>query len=97
MCIRDRRRDAAALPRGLFAARQLWERGERDPRVLRERVRELAGTGGVALEYVSVADPFTLAELDVAGDTAVISLAARVGRARLIDNLLLGMVVAALR
>ena len=93
----EQRRDAAALPRGLFAARQLWERGERDPRVLRERVRELAGTGGVALEYVSVADPFTLAELDVAGDTAVISLAARVGRARLIDNLLLGMDVAALR
>ena len=93
----EQRRDAAALPRGLFAARQLWERGERDPRVLRERVRELAGSGGVALEYVSVADPLTLAELDAPGDTAVISLAARVGRARLIDNLLLGMDVAALR
>ena len=93
----EQRRDAAALPRGLFAARQLWERGERDPRVLRERVRELAGSGGVALEYVSVADPLTLAELDAPSDTAVISLAARVGRARLIDNLLLGMDVAALR
>jgi len=93
----EQRRDAAALPRGLFAARQLWERGERDPRVLRERVRELAGSGGVALEYVSVADPLTLAELDSSAETAVISLAARVGRARLIDNLLLGMDVAALR
>jgi pantoate--beta-alanine ligase len=87
----DQRRDAIELSRGLFAARELWERGERDPRVLRERVRELAGNDSVALEYVSVADPLTLAELDAPADAAVISLAARVGRARLIDNVLLGM------
>jgi pantoate--beta-alanine ligase len=93
----EQRRDAVALSRGLFAARELWERGERDPRILRERVRDLAGKNSVALEYVSVADPLTLAELDVAGDAAVVSLAARVGRARLIDNVLLGMDVADLR
>jgi pantoate--beta-alanine ligase len=87
----EQRRDAVALSRGLFAARELWERGERDARVLRERVRELAGGGGVTLEYVSVADPLTLTELDAPTETAVISLAARVGRARLIDNVLLGM------
>lgn len=87
----DQRRDAVALSRGLFAARELWERGERDPRVLRERVRELASNDNVALEYVSVADPLTLTELDAPADAAVISLAARVGRARLIDNVLLGM------
>jgi pantoate--beta-alanine ligase len=93
----EQRRDALALSRGLFAARELWERGQRDPGVLRERVRELASKGGVALEYVSVADPLTLAELDAPADTAVISLAARVGKARLIDNVLLGMDVADLR
>ena len=93
----EQRRDAVALSRGLVAARELWTRGERDPHVLRERVRELAGQGGVALEYVSVADPLTLAELAAPADTAVISLAARVGRARLIDNVLLGMDVADLR
>jgi len=93
----EQRRDAAALPRALFAARQLWERGERKPRMLRERVRELVGSGSVSLEYVSVADPLTLVELDAASETAVISLAARVGRARLIDNVLLGMDVADLR
>jgi len=87
----EQRRDAVALSRGLFAARELWERGERDPGVLRERVRELAQNGNVALEYLSVADPLTLAELDAPADAAVISLAARVGRARLIDNVLLGM------
>ncbi|HET9809195.1 MAG TPA: pantoate--beta-alanine ligase, partial [Candidatus Limnocylindria bacterium] len=87
----EQRRDAVALSRGLFAARELWERGERDPRVLRERVGEIASNDNVALEYVSVADPLTLAELDAPAAAAVISLAARVGRARLIDNVLLGM------
>jgi len=87
----EQRRDAVALSRGLFAARELWDRGERDPRMLRERVRELASNDNVALEYVSVADPLTLAELDAPAAAAVISLAARVGRARLIDNVLLGM------
>jgi pantoate--beta-alanine ligase len=90
----EQRRHAVSLSRGLFAARELWERGERDPRVLRERVRELAGSGSVTLEYVSIADPLTLAELDAPTDAAVISLAARVGRARLIDNVLLGINVA---
>jgi pantoate--beta-alanine ligase len=93
----EQRRDAVALSRGLFAAREIWDRGERDPRILRERVRELAGKGSVALEYVSVADPLTLTELDAPADAAVVSLAARVGRARLIDNVLLGIDVADLR
>jgi pantoate--beta-alanine ligase len=87
----DQRRDAVGLSRALFAARELWERGERDPRVLRERVEKLARSDNVALEYVSVADPLTLAELDAPTEAAVISLAARVGKARLIDNVLLGM------
>ena len=85
------RRDALALSRGLFEARDAWERGERDPERLRRRVRELASGPGTSLEYVSAADPFTLAELDVPADRIVLSLAARVGNARLIDNALLGM------
>lgn len=87
----EQRRDAVALSRGLFAARELWERGERHARVLRERVMELSRGPAVTLEYVSVADPSSLAELDGPCESAVISLAARVGRARLIDNVLLGI------
>ena len=43
------------------------------------------------LEYVSCADPLTLAELDGTVERAVLSLAVRVGKARLIDNALLGI------
>jgi pantoate--beta-alanine ligase len=87
----DERRSALALSRALFGAHEDWSRGERDPSALRERVGRAAAAPGVGVEYVSVADPLTLDELDAPADRAVISLAARVGKARLIDNVLLGI------
>ena len=86
------RQSALALSRALNAAKEDWSRGERDPARLRDRVQRAASKGaGVALEYVSVADPITLAELDRPAERALISLAGRVGKTRLIDNVLLGM------
>lgn len=93
----EQRRDAVALSRGLFRARELWEQGVREPERLRNAVRRDIDRPGVSLEYVSAADPITLAELVAPAERAVISLAARVGSARLIDNVLLGMDVAELR
>ena len=85
------RRSVLALSRALHAAKEDWSRGERHPAKLRDRVRRDTAVPGVTLEYVSVADPLTLDELESPADRAVISLAARVGKARLIDNVLLGM------
>jgi pantoate--beta-alanine ligase len=85
------RRSAVALSRGLFAARDDWTRGERDPAKLCRRVRTAAAAPGLDLEYAAVSDPFTLDDVVGPASRAVISLAARVGRTRLIDNVLLGM------
>jgi pantoate--beta-alanine ligase len=95
----EQRRDAVALSRGLFRARELWEQGVRKPVSLSNAVRRYTDAPGVALEYVSVADPLTLRELELGApaEAAVISLAARVGKARLIDNVLLGIDLADLR
>jgi pantoate--beta-alanine ligase len=87
----EERRGALALSRGLRAAEADWSRGERDPVKLRDRVRRETAVPGVTLEYVSVADPLTLEELETRAGCAVVSLAARVGATRLIDNVLLGM------
>ncbi|MDE3111544.1 MAG: pantoate--beta-alanine ligase [Chloroflexota bacterium] len=86
----DERRRAVALSRGLFAARDEWARGTRDAATLRATVRGIASDAGTP-EYVSIADPVTLRELEGRAERAVVSLACRVGRARLIDNVLLGM------
>jgi pantoate--beta-alanine ligase len=87
----DGHKAALALSRALLAAKDDWSRGERDPAKLRDRVRRGAAVPGVALEYVSVADPLTLDELERPAERAVISAAVRVGKTRLIDNVLLGM------
>jgi len=84
----EERRAAAVLFRALSAAERLWSGGERRAAALREEMRRVVATEGLAeLEYASVADPLSFAELDEAGAGALLSLAARVGRTRLIDNL----------
>jgi pantoate--beta-alanine ligase len=40
-------------------------------------------------DYVSAADPYTLEELGLASRGVLLSMAVRIGKARLIDNLLL--------
>ena len=82
---------APVLYRALDAARRSFDGGERDAETLR---RAMAGTiasePGIALDYVSVADGETLEEVGRAGPGCLLSLAARLGRTRLIDNVVLG-------
>jgi pantoate--beta-alanine ligase len=78
---------ALSLSRGLRAAREALEAGERDAARLGDAVR--AAMDGVEPEYVAVVDPDTLAPLDTATERMLVAVAARVGPVRLIDNLLI--------
>ncbi len=79
------------LHRALLAARSRWESGERSGDVLRDAMRAtLAAEPGAEVEYVSVADGASLAELDQVDGPALLSLAVRLGQTRLIDNEPLG-------
>ena len=81
---------AAALYRALTAAEREWKAGERSAARLRAAACDvLSAETRVKTDYVSVADPVTLKELESVEDSALVSLAARVGPARLIDNILL--------
>ncbi len=83
----DERAAATCLSRGLFAARERFNAGERDASRLRDVVHDtVAAEPLVRLDYVSVADDLSLAELATIERTALLSLAAFVGRTRLIDN-----------
>lgn len=82
---------APVLHRALLAARARWASGERTAEGLRGAMREtLAGEPLADVEYVSVADGATLAELVTVVGPALASLAVRFGRTRLIDNEPLG-------
>ena len=87
----EERRVAPVLFRGLRAAEKIYVEGGRDANMLRAGVREvLSDEPAVDLEYVSLADPNSLGELELAVPGALLSLAARLGRVRLIDNIVLG-------
>ena len=87
----DERAAAPVLHRALVAAREAWSHGERSGDALRGAMRdELAREPLAVVEYVSCADAGTLAELDVVGGPAILSLAVRFGQTRLIDNEPLG-------
>ena len=86
----DRRR-AVVLSRALQAAHQAWRGGESRPAALEAKMRQELGTEPtVAVEYISIADPETLAPLDRVDERTVVAIAARIGGTRLIDNIKLG-------
>ena len=85
-------RDAAqVIYRALSAALRLWEGGERDAGTLRRAVRQILESEPLlqGIDYVSVADGETLEEFDRVEKPAMVSTAVRLGKTRLIDNVLL--------
>lgn len=86
----EERRAATALWRGLRKAQQLFEAGERQTATLRLAVEATIHQEPLAhIEYVSVADAATLEEVATVDRPALVSLAVRIGQARLIDNITL--------
>lgn len=82
---------ATVLYRALEAARHAYEAGERAGQALRDRMAAVLAAEPLArVDYVSIADPLTLAELEAVAGPALASMAVRIGRTRLIDNLVLG-------
>ncbi len=84
----DERQAATVLYRALCAGRDAILAGERDAKKVQALVEQVIATEPlVKTEYVDVADAETLEPLTHLRDEVLISLAARVGVARLIDNI----------
>ena len=96
----EHRRAAPVLYRALNAAKEVFDRGERDGDHLRSIMRGVIESEPLAkLDYVSAANATTLQELDphpapppsqtaATGEGVLLSMAVRVGKPRLIDNFL---------
>ncbi|MCX5904718.1 MAG: pantoate--beta-alanine ligase [Proteobacteria bacterium] len=86
----DERMSALSLSRGLSRARELFQQGERSALVLIATVRQIIEKEKcAAVEYVQVCDIETLQDIDVISQPAVMALAVKIGKARLIDNIVL--------
>jgi pantoate--beta-alanine ligase len=84
------RQAAIILFKALTLAGNLWEKGERNAETIRQQMTSLISKEPLAkIEYVSIADAETLEELSKIGRPALASLAVRIGKTRLIDNIVL--------
>ena len=84
----DRER-ATALRRGLDAAQAIVAAGETDPAPAEAAGRAAMRAAGVEPEYFAVVDPDTLDRVERIDRRVLVVVAARVGSARLIDNVLI--------
>lgn len=84
----EARQQAVCLCRALQAAKTRFVNGQRDVEQLRAiMLAEIAQAGLAQVDYVSVAHPDTLQELDTIEDCALLSMAVFVDGVRLIDNM----------
>jgi pantoate--beta-alanine ligase len=88
---RKERAEARALYRGLSAASELVERGERSAAPVAERIHQVLRDGHVEhVDYVAIVDPQSLASVETIDRPVLAAVAAQIGATRLIDNLWLG-------
>ncbi len=86
----EERDNASALYRGLSEAEKLFRSGERLGATLIQAVKlELEKVPVIHPEYVELVNPTTLEPLDTVTDEGLLTLAARLGSTRLIDNCVL--------
>ena len=81
------------IRRALVKAREAYKGGERSAGKLADIVRStIEAEPRARIDYVSVTDAETLEKLDKLDERAIlIAVAARIGKTRLIDNIVLNM------
>lgn len=87
----EERKAAPVLHRALCLAHELWVKGEKDAEKIRQQMRELIQKEPLAtIDYVNIANPETLEEMEEVRTPALVSLAVKIGKTRLIDNVVVG-------
>src|SRR5215216_4667874 len=87
----EQRKAATVLYRSLNAAKEAYEKGERNAEKLRQTMKDVLASEPLAqVQYVSCADYDTLEELDTVKGKTLLSMAVFIGKTRLIDNFVFG-------
>ncbi|MGB7724116.1 MAG: pantoate--beta-alanine ligase [Dehalococcoidales bacterium] len=87
----EQRKAAPVLNKSLQQAKELFIGGERDAAVILKQMTALIQKEPLAnIDYISISDTATLAELKTISKSALVSMAVRFGNTRLIDNIILG-------
>jgi len=87
----EERKSALCLKKSLDLARDMFRQGEKDAQRMKEAVEKLIlSYPFTEIDYISICDPISLEDVDRIEEKALLALAVKVGKARLIDNCLVG-------
>lgn len=82
---------ALVLSRSLFAAQKAYDDGERNVEALKSIVKETLNSEPKSdIDYVELYSFPALAEIETVEQASLLAIAVRIGKTRLIDNILLG-------
>lgn len=86
----EERRKALAISASLKKVEEMFKAGEHDTAVIRKAVNDtLQKEDGINVEYIDICDATTLEDISRVEKKAVIAIACRIGKTRLIDNTIL--------
>ncbi len=87
----EERKKALSLYNSLLLAKNLIEKGEKDPQKIKKemenKIKEIAPDAKI--DYISIVNPETLEDVEKINDDIVIALAVFIGSTRLIDNMII--------
>ncbi len=84
------RKAARCIPEGLNEAKKEFLKGERESRAIIDKVKKIIEKERSAvIEYVKVCDKGSLTDLERIEESALLAVAVRIGKTRLIDNCIL--------
>ena len=89
----DGRKAALCLSHSLKRAKELFEQGERNTEEIIKEARNIIEAEKLArIDYVKICDIKTLKDVEQINQEAVLALAVKIGKARLIDNIVLNQI-----
>ncbi|AEX85886.1 pantoate--beta-alanine ligase [Marinitoga sp. 1135] len=87
----EERVQALALYKSLLKAKELFENGERDATKIKEEMKKVFDENPlVKVDYIEIVDEYNLEPVEKIEKRVLVAVAAFVGKARLIDNIILG-------
>ncbi len=91
---KNERDSALSLSRSLKLAKSIYDSGERNAEKIRKEVKTfIEGFPYTAIDYVKICDTMTLQDIDHLEKDAVLALAVKINKTRLIDNYVFGDVL----
>ena len=87
---KDQRQSATCLYQALKASRQLVKDGETNAAaIIRSAADRITTYQETTVDYIAICDPQTLNDVPVVNGPVLMALAVKVGKSRLIDNMML--------